>query len=157
MKLITGTLSSIFLVAMIGLSGCEKTTSKVVFVKKDMPVNSAQETPAHAATGRGTIDAEYSKASKTLTYTVKWSGLTGPLAAGHIHGTAERGYIAPVLQSFSGIPNPTLYGTSGTYSGFVQVDGIIIKEEDILGGKYYINLHTAAYPGGEIRGQIDFN
>jgi hypothetical protein len=36
------------------------------------------------------------------------------------------------------------------------VDGVAVREEDLLNGMYYINIHTATYPGGEIRGQIVF-
>ena len=125
------------------------------FTATALPMTGAQETPAVTTAATGTIDATYSKVTKTLTYTVKWSGLSGAVTGAHIHGTAETGYAAGVLQAFPvGTPNAAAWGPSGTYSGSLFADGVRIKEEDILGGRYYVNLHTALRPAGEIRGQL---
>ena len=52
---------------------------------------------------------------------------------------------------------PTISNTTcGTYTGTLLADGVVVKEDDLLNGVYYINIHTAAYPNGEIRGQIRF-
>lgn len=119
-----------------------------------LPVTGAQEVPAVATSASGTIGATYFTSTKTLSFTVSWFSLSGPVTAMHIHGTAEAGYLAGVLQTFSGFPNTTLYGTVGSYKGTAFMDGVVLKEEDLLAGKYYINIHTATRPAGEIRGQI---
>jgi hypothetical protein len=80
----------------------------------------------------------------------------------HIHGVAPKGFNAGVIYNIitptNGLatPNPTLYPATGKFSGTVLADGFVIKEQDLLNGLYYLNIHTAAYPGGEIRGQIVF-
>lgn len=155
MKLFKLVLASSLLASFIGLSGCyEERTTPIVLIRKGVPLSAQQEVPTNPSTATGTMDLEYSRASRILTYTLKWSGLTGPVAAGHIHGTAQQGFNAGVLHTLQGIPNPTLFGTSGTLSGSVIMDGYVMREEDLLGGRYYFNIHTAANPGGEIRGQI---
>jgi hypothetical protein len=80
----------------------------------------------------------------------------------HIHGQATVGYPAAVVQniitSSGGIttPSATRFPATGTFSANLLVDGVVVKENDILNGFYYINIHTAAFPAGEIRGQIKF-
>jgi hypothetical protein len=83
----------------------------------------------------------------------------------HIHGLAPVGFNAGVVQN---IVTPTLglfnqktngkftFSQSGTISGSFNVDGVTVKEENLLNGFYYMNIHTNTYPGGEIRGQIKF-
>jgi hypothetical protein len=156
MRLIKQTAYTIILFTTFILSSCDRDDieDETTFVGNALPVNGAQEVPAVATSGTGIINANYSKLSRTLSYTVTWSGLSGPLAAAHIHGNAEAGYNASVKQGFAGVPNPTLYGASGTFRGTVYMDGINFKEEDLLSDKFYINLHTALRPGGEIRGQL---
>jgi 3-hydroxymyristoyl/3-hydroxydecanoyl-(acyl carrier protein) dehydratase len=78
----------------------------------------------------------------------------------HIHGPAGVGYgqfqnpanpTAPYwIQSFSGFAS----SQAGTFNGTLLVDGTVVKEEELLRGGYYFDLHTAASPNGEIRGQI---
>jgi hypothetical protein len=120
------------------------------YTGKSLIMSGDQEVPAVATSASGTIQASYSQYSKTLTYSVTFSGLSGIAASAHIHGTADLGINAGILQTFVGFPAKT----AGTYSGSLLIDGVKILEEYLLAGKYYINIHTAANPGGEIRGQL---
>lgn len=164
MKLIKLTaFTSLLFIFCFGLSSCYKEAEQkktVNYEKKGIILSGAQETPATPTTALGSMDVFYSKETRTLTYTVSWSGLTGSVAAMHIHGLAPLGYIAGVVQTFSTsaiVRCPTSLNTScGTYSGSLLADGVVVKEEDILNGVYYVNIHTATYGGGEIRGQIRF-
>ena len=61
-------------------------------------------------------------------------------------------YVNGIVQTISG--NPT--GASGSFNGSLYVDGTVEKKHDLMAGKFYIDIHTAAYPAGEIRGQIMF-
>lgn len=46
--------------------------------------------------------------------------------------------------------------TSGTFTDTVLLDNVALIKASLLQDMYYVNIHTATYPGGEIRGQIDF-
>ena len=150
------TVLSVFILTGLFLTSCEQEdpASHDFFVGSNLPMNGAQETPAVTTAASGTLNATYSKVTKTLTYNFTWTGLSGPVTAGHIHGTGEMGIAAGVLQGFPGIPHATNWAASGSYSGTLFADGVRIKEEDIIAGRYYVNLHTALRPAGEIRGQI---
>jgi len=103
------------------------------------------ETPPNASTGKGTADIDYDAATKKLTWKLTYSGLTGPATAAHFHGPAEPGKNAGVAVA---IPNAT---TSPNDGSATLTDA---QAADLLAGKYYVNIHTSANPGGEIRGQV---
>ena len=103
------------------------------------------EVPANASAGTGTADIDYDAATKKLTWKLTYSGLSGPATAAHFHGPAEAGKDAGVAVA---IPNATSSPTEGSAT---LTDA---QAADLLAGKYYVNVHTAANPGGEIRGQV---
>lgn len=111
----------------------------------------AQENPAVTTTGSGSFDATYDPASKKMDITVRWQGLSGNATLMHIHGPAEVGVNAGVLQNFATLFTNT---PSGSFSTSFVINGTTQTEADLLGGKWYVNIHTADNPGGEIRGQI---
>ncbi len=108
-------------------------------------LNGASEVPANTSKGTGTVDANYDPASKRLTWKLTYSGLTGPVTAAHFHGPAAVGENA-------GIAVPISDATSSPADGSATLTDT--QAADLLAGKYYVNLHTAAHPGGEIRGQV---
>lgn len=132
------------------LVACDKEDAPAKRVANNLLINAAQEVPTNNSAASGTMNATYDPATKTLTYTVTWSGLSGPATAAHIHGAADRGSNAGVLQGFINFPT----AASGTYSNSVVVDNVVIKDTDLLNSRLYVNIHTAQFPGGEIRGQI---
>lgn len=165
MKLIKLTAIPLFFALFLVLTSCEKNTEKKIqtdFSKSGIVMSSAQEPSLPVpSTALGSMDVFYTRETRILTYSVTWSGLTGAVAAMHIHGVAPSGYNAGVFQniitSSGGIfTTGAAYGTSGKISATLLVDGVAIKEADLLNGFYYINIHTASNPGGEIRGQIKF-
>jgi hypothetical protein len=97
-------------------------------------LKSADEVPPNASSGSGTADVTYDTQTKQLKWKVSYSGLTGPATAAHFHGPAEPGKNAGVMIPIQNI------GTS--------------QAADLTGGRLYVNVHTAANPGGEIRGQV---
>lgn len=156
-------LSLVICSLMIVLSSCERDAEMkrtTDFEKKGIVMSGAQETPSNASSALGKLDVYYSKGTRTLNFSFEWSGLSGAVTAMHIHGLAPTGYPAVPVQtlSTSGIIKCSASSTTacGRYSGTMQVDGVVVKEEDMINGMYYVNIHTAAYPGGEIRGQIRF-
>jgi hypothetical protein len=120
--------------------------------KKTITLTGAEEVPAVSPSGSGTLDVSYDKNTKTLTYSATWTGMTDSVTMMHFHGPAARGANAGVVYP---IPEFTR-GTAGTAKGTVKLDEVKTKEADLLGGKWYYNVHTKTHPGGEIRGQVEF-
>ena len=134
-------------------TGNTNMSSNNVVSKMGIPLSPSQEVPANNSTASGTADITYNKESHMLAYKVSWNGLTGAATMAHIHGTAPKGVNAGVKKDLSPVLAKSM---SGSFSDSVMVDGSAIKEDSLLSGMYYFNVHTAKYPGGEIRGQIEF-
>jgi len=103
------------------------------------------EVPANTSAGNGTADIDYDAATKKLSWKLTYSGLSGPATAAHFHGPAEAGKNAGVAVA---IPNATASPVEGNAT---LTDA---QASDLMAGKYYVNVHTQANPGGEIRGQV---
>ena len=113
--------------------------------KMKATLDAKSEIPPNNSTGKGTADLDYDAASKKLSWKLTYSGLTGPATAAHFHGPAEPGKNAGVAVA---IPNASKSPVEGSAT---LTDA---QAADLEAGKYYINIHTAANPGGEIRGQV---
>lgn len=113
-----------------------------------------QENPPVATGASGTGLAVISADASTVTYLVTYSGLSGTVNAAHIHTGAvgaNGGVILPLTPSASpmvGTLTVTNFAASGPVTTFAEAIAAI------RAGTTYFNLHTTAYPGGEIRGQI---
>ena len=114
--------------------------------KMMMKVNltAASEVPPNTSPGKGTADVSYDTATKMLTWKVTYSGLTGPATMAHFHGPAEPGKNAGVVIPFKD-------ASSGAEGSATLTDA---QATDLMAGKMYVNVHTAANPGGEIRAQV---
>ncbi|AYO83136.1 CHRD domain-containing protein [Methylobacterium brachiatum] len=108
-------------------------------------LNGGSEVPATESKGTGAVTATYDPATKRLSWNGTYSGLTGPVTAAHFHGPALPGANAGVL-----VP---VTATSSPFSGEAILDEA--KAADLEAGKLYFNIHTAANPKGEIRGQVE--
>jgi hypothetical protein len=107
-------------------------------------LDGATEVPAVKTDGTGTATVTLDTATKKATYEVTYSGLSGPSSMAHIHGPAAPGTNAGVVVPLKNSPSPL--------KGDVTLTDAQIT--DLLAGKDYINIHTAAHPGGEIRGWL---
>jgi len=96
-----------------------------------------------AATGNASVT--YDTATKQVTWRIIYSGLSGTPTAAHFHGPAQPGANAGVA-----VPIPNV-ATSPVEGSATLTDA---QAADLLAGRYYINIHTAANPPGEIRGQV---
>ncbi len=103
-----------------------------------------------ASTGAGTATLSLDAATKVLTYRVEYSGLTGPATAAHIHAAAQAGGNGPPVVPFASPASPASPITGTATLTDAQV-------ADLHAGKWYVNVHTAANKGGEIRGDIRMN
>lgn len=109
-------------------------------------LNGAAEKPAAVetpATGAGTL----SLTGNALTYSVSYRGLKAAATAAHIHGPAASDLATGVLVALTGAS-----GTQGVLSGTITLTDE--QKGHILAGRTYVNIHSSALPGGEIRGQI---
>jgi len=102
------------------------------------------EVPPNPSKGTGEGKLVLDTTTKTATYTVTYSGLTGPATMAHIHGPAAVGANAPVLFPFASAASPA--------TGTITLTDAQIA--DLMAGKYYFNVHTAENKGGEIRGWL---
>ena len=105
-----------------------------------------EETPPNATAGTGMVAATLDTASNAFNYHVTYSGLTGPAVAAHFHGPAAPGAAAPPVLP---VPKSAL---SNPMSGSATLTAA--QAADLEAGKWYFNIHTAANPGGEVRGQV---
>jgi hypothetical protein len=108
-------------------------------------LDGASEVPPTTSAGKGTADIDYDAATKKVTWKLTYSGLTGPATAAHFHGPAEAGKNAGVAIAIAN-------ATSSPVDGSATLTDA--QAADLLAGKYYVNIHTAANPCGEIRGQV---
>ena len=106
-------------------------------------LSAAAEVPPNtsSASGSATIKLD----GDTLSWSVTYSGTTGPITAGHFHGPAAAGANAGVVVPFAGSLGSPIVGSK-------QLTAAQIAQ--LKSGLWYINLHSAANPGGEIRGQV---
>ncbi len=136
-------------------------------------LNGASEVPSNPSPGVGFALVSIDSVAHTLAVSATFSGLTGTTTASHIHcctltpltGTAG---VATQTPSFSLFP---LGVTSGSFSqildtslaaafnpAYVTANGGTPASAEaalfggIVAGKAYFNIHTTAFPGGEIRG-----
>jgi hypothetical protein len=111
-----------------------------------------QESPATSSTASGTATLVYNNVTKTFSISVSVLNMAPATVTGfHIH-TAPVGVNGPVDVDFSAGP----LVPSGT--GFLYSASSVALppalEAALLGGGAYLNVHTAAFPSGAIRGQL---
>jgi hypothetical protein len=133
------------MLATLALGAAVAFTGSALAEKMTIAMDGASEVPPNTSPGKGTAEVDYDAASKKLSWKITYSGLTGPATAAHFHGPAEPGKNAGPAVA---IPN---VGTSPAEGSAVLTDA---QAADLMAGKYYVNVHTAANPGGELRGQV---
>ncbi len=115
-----------------------------VALKADLEPSS--EVPPRVSHGHGMLDATFDTSTKSLQWTVTYEGLSGPATAAHFHGPAPVGQNAKVQVPVAKGDLPSPIKGSATLND-QQVT-------DLMAGQWYFNVHTAANPSGEIRGQV---
>ena len=103
------------------------------------------EVPPKPGSGFGDALATLDPKTKMLSYTITFQGLSGPATAAHFHGPADAGANAGVVVPIGKDPASPVTGTTTLTDAQIA---------DLEAGKWYVNVHTAANPGGELRGQM---
>jgi hypothetical protein len=107
-------------------------------------INSGQETPPNASNAFGVAHLTFDETSKMLCFSISYSGLGSAEILAHIHGPGAPGVAGGILFPLAvGSPKSGCVG---------PLDNV--EKANLLKNLLYINIHTAGFPGGEIRGQI---
>ncbi len=128
------------------------------------------EVPAISTTGSGRLRLSINESTSTINFELTYSGLSGDALSAHLH-FGQSGVAGGIMANLCGVavtPKPVCpVGTSATVTGTIVVSDIIGPAVQgiaagefaealraIRAGMVYVNVHTAAFPGGEIRGQL---
>lgn len=128
-------------------------------------LSGANEIPANTSTGSGTFTATLDTLTNVFTYDVTFSGLSALVTSGHIHGPATTTANAGATVNFATWPGASfttgvLAGTAhgvATLTSATQITSTVSGDslrKLLFAGLTYVNIHTTANAGGEIRGQI---
>jgi len=107
-------------------------------------LKSSNEVPPVDSKGSGSVTATFDTASKQLSWKGSVSGLSGPATAAHFH-SAESGKNGAVVVPIAG-------ADKGSSEGAATLNEA--QAEELVAGKCYVNIHTAANKAGEVRGQV---
>ena len=146
--------AAIAFAGMLVLSSCDKDDDDDMNPKGAKynisgTASGAQEVPAVTTSATGALSGSYDTVSKSLIYSVTWTGLSGEATAAHFHGPASPGESASPIQDLVIVTN----GTAGTATDTITASAAL--HSALMAGKIYYNIHTAANPDGEIRGHVN--
>ncbi len=130
--------------ALLFAGSCKKSSDPVVpnpNISFSATINGASEVPANASTATGSATGTFNTTTKVFTLTATYTGVTA--SVGHIHKAAV-GASGGVIFPFSPVTSPINFSAT--------LDAT--QEADLMANLYYVNIHSAAFPAGEIRGQL---
>jgi hypothetical protein len=115
-------------------------------VRLSANLDGVSEVPSVESPGTATATVLFDKDTGTVSWDVYWTGLSGDPTAAHFHGPASKHNKAGVQVDLGG------NGFVSPFRGTAQLTDE--QAGQLLDGQWYINIHTAAHPDGEIRGQV---
>jgi hypothetical protein len=133
-------------VLALGVAGCGQLRPSEKMEIFEATLTGAQEVPPVATSATGQAELFFNSNTNRLRWKVTHSGLSAPPTGGHIHGPAGPGANAGIVIPFTGNLAGTIEG------GEIQLNPQQVNE--LMSGMWYVNIHTARYPAGEIRGQL---
>ncbi|MBB6004598.1 CHRD domain-containing protein [Arcicella rosea] len=138
------TLFTLLIAALLFATSCKKDEEVVSpEVKFNVSLNGSLEVPANTSTATGSFVGTYNKTTKVISYTINFNGITP--TAWHIHKGAV-GVNGGVIFALGTTFNTAYSSTTAALTAE--------QETDLMAGNYYVNIHSASKPGGEIRGQL---
>jgi hypothetical protein len=140
-------LAALAVVAAAAITGCgmlerQAPSNLVAFTTQ---LRAANEVPPNASQGSGSVDAVLNKDTNLLRWKANFTGLSGPATAAHFHGPASVGANAGVALPWPGPIKSPMEGSATLTQA---------QAADLMAGRWYANIHTAANPAGEVRGQM---
>jgi CHRD domain len=136
------------LLLLLAFCGCTKEQNTPVadpnLVVFDIKLLGRNEVPETISPAEGTFKGSFNKTTKIFSYTLTYTGMTA--TAAHFHKGAATA-TGPVVINIA---------TAAFGSPLVaQTAALNLQQElDLVGGSWYVNVHSALYPNGEIRGQL---
>ena len=132
-------------VATVALAiGFGVTVARAEMITLKADLKGSNEVPPNSSPASGKAEATLNTETKVLTWTVTFKDLSGPPVGAHFHGPGEPGKNAGIVLPFRTLESP-IQGTATLTD---------TQMGDLLAGKWYANIHTAANPGGELRGNM---
>jgi hypothetical protein len=136
--------TSLGMALLAGLLIVTAAPSHAEVVKLQADLKGSNEVPPNNSTGSGKAEAAFDTQTNVLTYPVTYADLSGRAMGAHFHGPSEAGKNAGIALPFKTVQSPIQGSATLTDA----------QAADLLAGKWYANIHTAANPGGELRGQM---
>jgi hypothetical protein len=111
-------------------------------------LSGSQEVPANSSTASGTCTATVDDVTGNVSFSGTFSGLRAAASSAQVRGLAGPGVTGPVILSQTTVT----FAQSGTFFG----SGVVSPQSvaGILVGEAYCEIDDAAFPSGEIRGQL---
>lgn len=135
-------LAILSLVVIMGIS-CNKNNDNKPVVIFQATLNGSSEVPPNSSTSTGVATLTYDTIAKTFDIVVTYSGITP--TASHIH------------KGLPGVSGGVVFGfTIPAASPITYTSPVLTNDQknDLYTGQYYVNIHSTAFPAGEIRGQL---
>lgn len=131
--------------SLLSLGACSEAPMRPTSTALSARLSGASEVPAVMTDATGIVEASLGSGTNVLTWKITYSGLSGPATGAHFHGPAMAGQNAGVVVPISA-PLASPISGSATLTP--------AQAADLSAGRWYVNLHTAANPNGEVRGQM---
>lgn len=129
----------------VTLAGCGQLRPSRKLDIYEATLTGAQEVPPVSTSAAGAAEVSFNRNTNLLAWKVTYAGLTSAPTGGHIHGPAAPGQNAGVLVPFTNVAAQPIVG---------QATLTPQQAGDLAAGRWYVNIHSANFPNGEIRGQL---
>ncbi|MGH8820641.1 MAG: CHRD domain-containing protein [Rhodoferax sp.] len=129
--------------AVLVVAGCATVKPEPNLVAFSTTLRGGNEVPPVMTDATGKVYAVLNKTNLLLRWKMTYSGLSGPATMAHFHGPAAVGTNARIQLPFQ-LPIASPYAGQATLTP--------TQASELMAGQWYVNIHTRAHPGGEIRG-----